>query len=72
MLIKIKTRCKTAGLIVSGYRDSNSGPPTPEAGALTGLRYIPIKKRCKDTNKFIIYNENGKKMIGRQAAAKSL
>ena len=25
----------------SGYRDSNPGPPTPEAGALTGLRYIP-------------------------------
>ena len=29
-------------LCLSGYRDSNSGPPTPEAGALTGLRYIPI------------------------------
>ena len=27
--------------IESGYRDSNPGPPTPEAGALTGLRYIP-------------------------------
>ena len=27
--------------ISSGYRDSNPGPPTPEAGALTGLRYIP-------------------------------
>ena len=30
---------------LSGYRDSNSGPPTPEAGALTGLRYIP--KTCR-------------------------
>ena len=31
----------------SGYRDSNPGPPTPEAGALTGLRYTPkhIAKR---------------------------
>ena len=28
---------------MSGYRDSNPGPPTPEAGALTGLRYIPNK-----------------------------
>ena len=27
--------------MMSGYRDSNPGPPTPEAGALTGLRYIP-------------------------------
>lgn len=26
---------------LSGYRDSNPGPPTPEAGALTGLRYTP-------------------------------
>ena len=26
---------------MSGYWDSNPGPPTPEAGALTGLRYIP-------------------------------
>ena len=37
----------------SGYRDSNPGPPTPEAGALTGLRYIPsytvFSKSCRDT-----------------------
>ena len=26
----------------SGYQDSNLGPPAPKAGALTGLRYIPI------------------------------
>ena len=26
---------------LSGYRDSNPGLPTPEAGALTGLRYTP-------------------------------
>ena len=27
---------------VSGYQDSNLGPPAPKAGALTGLRYTPI------------------------------
>ena len=32
----------------SGYRDSNPGPPTPEAGALTGLRYIPNKLTLKN------------------------
>ena len=26
---------------VSGYQDSNLGPPAPKAGALTGLRYTP-------------------------------
>ena len=29
-------------LILSGYQDSNLGPPAPKAGALTGLRYIPF------------------------------
>ena len=29
-------------LSLSGYRDSNPGLPTPEAGALTGLRYTPL------------------------------
>ena len=28
-------------LNMSGYQDSNLGPPAPKAGALTGLRYIP-------------------------------
>ena len=28
-------------LILSGYQDSNLGPPAPKAGALTGLRYTP-------------------------------
>ena len=32
---------------LSGYRDSNSGPPTPKAGALTGLRHTP---RSFETN----------------------
>ena len=27
--------------MLSGYQDSNLGPPAPKAGALTGLRYIP-------------------------------
>ena len=35
-------RQKTASFFVSGYQDSNLGPPAPKAGALTGLRYIPI------------------------------
>ena len=30
---------------LSGYQDSNLGPPAPKAGALTGLRHIP--SRCK-------------------------
>ena len=28
-------------LSLSGYLDSNQGPPAPKAGALTGLRYTP-------------------------------
>lgn len=28
-------------LLLSGYKDSNLGPPAPKAGALTGLRYTP-------------------------------
>ena len=31
-------RCSSS----SGYQDSNLGPPAPKAGALTGLRYIPM------------------------------
>ncbi len=27
---------------MSGYQDSNLGPPAPKAGALAGLRYTPI------------------------------
>ena len=41
-------------LILSGYQDSNLGPPAPKAGALTGLRYTPnvflasvSQMRCK-------------------------
>jgi hypothetical protein len=28
--------------MLSGYQDSNLGPPAPKAGALAGLRYTPI------------------------------
>ncbi len=35
--------------LLSGYQDSNLGPPAPKAGALTGLRYIPNN----------IFNEKG-------------
>ena len=36
---------------LSGYRDSNAGPPAPKAGALTGLRYTPKPfKRHKGTH----------------------
>ena len=34
-------------LFVSGYRDSNPGLPTPEAGALTGLRYTPNSRKLR-------------------------
>ena len=40
-LIQKKETDPKVNLCTSGYRDSNPGPPTPEAGALTGLRYIP-------------------------------
>ena len=30
-------------ILLSGYQDSNLGPPAPKAGALTGLRYTPIQ-----------------------------
>jgi hypothetical protein len=32
---------ETLATVVSGYQDSNLGPPAPKAGALTGLRYTP-------------------------------
>ncbi len=45
-------------LLMSGYQDSNLGPPAPKAGALTGLRYTPklfSEKRCKDRGYFLIH-----------------
>ena len=39
--------------ILSGWRDSNSRPPAPKAGILTGLNYIPhtffFESECKGT-----------------------
>ena len=32
---------------LSGYLDSNQGPPAPKAGALTGLRYTPRASRYR-------------------------
>ena len=34
-----------SALFLSGYQDSNLGPPAPKAGALTGLRYTPFYNR---------------------------
>ncbi len=43
---------------MSGYQDSNLGPPAPKAGALTGLRYTPLisQLQCKDTAFFYTCN----------------
>ena len=32
---------------LSGYQDSNLGPPAPKAGALTGLRYTPFARNTQ-------------------------
>ena len=44
--LKTKKVSELADLILSGYQDSNLGPPAPKAGALTGLRYIPLFLNC--------------------------
>ena len=36
---------------LSGYQDSNLGPPAPKAGALTGLRYTPKASFLKSVAK---------------------
>ena len=38
---KIALKINAISLKLSGYQDSNLGPPAPKAGALAGLRYIP-------------------------------
>jgi hypothetical protein len=44
-----KQKCKKAfiwsGFFWSERRDSNSRPPVPQTGALTGLRYAPTEKK---------------------------
>jgi hypothetical protein len=32
----------------SGWQDSNLRPPAPKAGAITGLRYTPMKRTFKN------------------------
>ena len=38
--------CDLSLYSLSGYQDSNLGPPAPKAGALTGLRYTPKETSC--------------------------
>ena len=46
-------------IILSGYQDSNLGPPAPKAGALTGLRYTPKwVVGCLVFNQFQLHPEN--------------
>jgi hypothetical protein len=41
----------------SGWSDSNTRPPGPKPGAITGLRYTPNPlRRCKDKQIFILCN----------------
>ena len=44
---------------MSGYQDSNLGPPAPKAGALTGLRYTPsvyrFPKDDANVNYFFVF-----------------
>jgi hypothetical protein len=39
--------CATRIFNLSGYLDSNQGPPAPKAGALAGLRYTPKYFNCR-------------------------
>ena len=52
---------------LSGYQDSNLGPPAPKAGALTGLRYTPnavfLKKAMQRYNFFLYLQDLGAKKI---------
>ena len=41
---------------LSGYLDSNQGPPAPKAGALTGLRYTPKIRATNGTRTRNIYH----------------
>lgn len=43
---------ETVATTVSGYQDSNLGPPAPKAGALTGLRYTPYNTFHYETRKY--------------------
>ena len=41
--------------ILSGWRDSNSRPPAPKAGILTGLNYIPHTFLSKASAKVLLF-----------------
>ena len=41
--------------ILSGWRDSNSRPPAPKAGILTGLNYIPHTSFSKAGAKVLLF-----------------
>ena len=41
--------------ILSGWRDSNSRPPAPKAGILTGLNYIPLLSLSKSGAKVLLF-----------------
>ena len=41
--------------ILSGWRDSNSRPPAPKAGILTGLNYIPHTSFSKASAKVLLF-----------------
>ena len=41
--------------ILSGWRDSNSRPPAPKAGILTGLNYIPRTSFSKASAKVLLF-----------------
>ena len=41
--------------LLSGWRDSNSRPPAPKAGILTGLNYIPHTSFSKASAKVLLF-----------------
>ena len=51
---------------MSGYQDSNLGPPAPKAGALTGLRYTPklLKDKICFLPHFYVCGERGIRTLG--------
>ena len=44
-------------LLLSGWRDSNSRPPAPKAGILTGLNYIPHTSFSKASAKVQLFSD---------------
>lgn len=62
---------KIITLYLSGYLDSNQGPPAPKAGALTGLRYTPLVFGRKGNN-FVLTNEIFRKKSSRSYSVGSV